>query len=220
MKDKLFLIGSLLAIIAGAIMTFFSLSLEYDSPMFVIMGIVLILLGFIVLVTGYTTPSVSQGKEGIGLSYIMIVASILIIVGTLDFEALWILMLIGGGLLLLSSIIIWPCFCCTGKSKNRDKVIGVANAHDNISMVELGRRTGMSIDVVRDIVYDALGKNHLSGHMEGDTFIRSRPTATAYSTPSTTTTEREIVKVLVVCPFCGAKNEQGTPRCHNCQASL
>lgn len=218
MKDKLFLIGAILAILAGAIMMFFAISQTSDQPMFAIMGAVLIFLGFIVLVTGYTTPSVAQGKEGVSLSYIMIIASILVIVGTFDFDALWILMLIGGGLLALTFIVLWPCLCCTGKSKNRDKVIGVANAHDNISMAELSQRTGISIDVVRDIVYDAIGKSQLVGKMDGEFFVRGRPVTTTYAPASTK--EREIVKVLVVCPFCGAKNEQGTPKCHNCQASL
>ena len=85
-------------------------------------------------------------------------------------------------------------------------------------MAELSQRTGMSIEVVRDIVYDAIGKSQLVGKMEGEFFVRGRPVTTTY-TP-TSTKEREIVKVLVVCPFCGAKNEQGTPKCHNCQASL
>ena len=218
MKDKLFLIGALLAIIAGAIMTLFMLSQASDSPFLAILGVVLIFLGFIVLVTGYTTPSVAQGKEGVGLSYIMIIASLLIILGTFDFNALWILMLIGGGLLALSFLILWPCMCCTGKSKNRDKIIGIANAHDNISMYDLSQKSGISVNVVRDIVYDAIGKGQLIGKMEGEFFVRGRPVSTSY-TP-TTTKEREIVKVLVVCPFCGAKNEQGTPKCHNCQASL
>ncbi|MFW9920594.1 MAG: hypothetical protein ACFFED_13405 [Candidatus Thorarchaeota archaeon] len=218
MKDKLFLIGSILAILAGAVMMLFAINQPSDSPIFVILGLFVIFLGFIVLVTGYTTPSVSRGKEGVSLSYIMIIASILIMIGTLDFNALWILMLLGGGLLALTFLILWPCFCCTGKSKNRDKVIGVANAHDSITMYDLSQRTGISIDVVRDIVYDAIGKNQLVGKMEGEFFVRGRPVTTTYTPP--TTTEREIVKVLVVCPFCGAKNEQGTPKCHNCQASL
>ncbi len=217
MKDKLFLIGSILAILAGAVMMVFALGQTSDSPIFAILGIFLIFLGFVALLTGYTTPSVSRSKEGVALSYILIIGSILIMIGVLDFDALWILMLLGGGLLGATFIICWPCVCCTGKSKNRDKVIGVANAHDNISMAELSQRTGMSIDVVRDIVYDALGKNQLVGKMEGEFFVRGRPVTTTY-TPAPM--EREIVKVLVVCPFCGAKNEQGTPRCHNCQAAL
>jgi len=45
------------------------------------------------------------------------------------------------------------------------------------------------------------------------------------STPaptSTTVREREIVRdrVLVICPYCGAKNEQGILSCHNCDAEL
>ncbi|TFG29204.1 hypothetical protein EU528_10010 [Candidatus Thorarchaeota archaeon] len=42
-------------------------------------------------------------------------------------------------------------------------------------------------------------------------------------TPTTTTiTQREIVRdrVLVICPYCGAKNEQGILRCHSCNAEL
>ncbi len=40
--------------------------------------------------------------------------------------------------------------------------------------------------------------------------------------PSTTVKEREIVRdrVLVICPYCGAKNEQGVLNCYNCDAEL
>lgn len=218
MKDKLFLIASILAILAGAALIYFGFLWDSDVPIFIILGVVLVLLGFILLVTGYTTPSVSQSKEGVGLSYLMIVASILVVIGTLDFDALWIISLLGGGLLLLSACIMWPCFCCQGKSKNRDKVIGVASAHDSVSIYEVSKRTGLSPDVVRDILYEGIRKHELAGKMEGDLFIRGRPVTTTYAEP--TTREREIVKVLVVCPYCGAKNEQGVPKCHNCKADL
>ena len=46
----------------------------------------------------------------------------------------------------------------------------------------------------------------------------------APSQPATTETvrEREIVRdrVLVICPYCGAKNDQGVLRCHSCNAEL
>ncbi|MHA1247636.1 MAG: Ig-like domain-containing protein [Candidatus Thorarchaeota archaeon] len=40
--------------------------------------------------------------------------------------------------------------------------------------------------------------------------------------PARTVKEREIVteRVLVICPFCGTKNEQGTAKCTNCGAEL
>ena len=40
--------------------------------------------------------------------------------------------------------------------------------------------------------------------------------------PTTTVREREIVRdrVLVICPYCGSKNEQGITTCQNCDAEL
>ncbi|MHA2426042.1 MAG: hypothetical protein ACXAEF_14725 [Candidatus Thorarchaeota archaeon] len=218
MKDKLFLIGSIFTILAGAAMTSMMFAIEMDIPIFAILGVFLILLGCITLVTGYITPSVAQSKEGVGLSYLMILASILVMIGTLDFDALWILMIIGGGLLALSVLCLWPCFCCQGKQKNRDKIIGVASAHDTITLHEICQRTGISLDVVRDTIYDAIGKGELVGKMEGPSFVRGRPTTTTYAQP--TTREREVVKVLVICPYCGAKTEQGLAKCQNCKADL
>ena len=87
-------------------------------------------------------------------------------------------------------------------------------------MTELSSRTGASVKLTSEIVYDAIGKGRLSGHMEGDTFVRSASTGTTYSTTTSTTKEREIVKVLVICPYCGAKTEQGIGKCQNCQADL
>ncbi|MDF1538509.1 MAG: hypothetical protein P1Q69_06370 [Candidatus Thorarchaeota archaeon] len=218
MKDKIFLIASLLAIVAGALMGLVNIFLQDDSPMFAIMGFVLVFFGIIALITGYTTPSVAQSKEGVTVSYLMIIASILVLIGSLDPLALWPLLLIGGGLLLLSVFCLWPCFCCQGKSKNKDKVIGVASAHDSITVHELSERTGLSTSVVRDLLYDAIGKGELAGKMDANTFIRGRPITTTYA--GHTTHEREIVKVLVICPYCGAKTEQGLAKCQNCQADL
>ncbi len=219
MKEKLFLIASLLTIIAGALLFVVALSQESDSPFLVIMGLVVVFVGVLLMITGYITPTVAQSREGTGLAYLMLAASVIVIIGLFDIVALWMFPLIGGGLIFLSCI-MWPCFCSSGKSKNRDKIIGVVNAHDSITMYDLSQRTGLSVDVVRDVIYNALSKGQLFGKMEGDTFVRGRPTAISPSAPGTTTKEREIIKVLVVCPFCGAKNEQGTPKCHNCSASL
>jgi hypothetical protein len=49
-----------------------------------------------------------------------------------------------------------------------------------------------------------------------------KPEPTPEETPSSSKTiERTVERVfLVVCPFCGAKNEQGITKCSNCQAKL
>ena len=38
--------------------------------------------------------------------------------------------------------------------------------------------------------------------------------------PRVIETQRVIEKVLVVCPFCGSKNEQGLTKCVKCGADL
>ena len=52
----------------------------------------------------------------------------------------------------------------------------------------------------------------------------TQPTYDHYVAPPSTTTirEREIVRdrVLVICPYCGTKNEQGIIECSNCDAKL
>jgi len=117
MKDKLLLIGSLLAIISGALTFVFAITGPSDNMPVVILGIAIVFLGFILLVTSYITPSVAQSKEGVGLGYLIIIASILGFIGPLDFDALWILSVIGGLLIALGVVCMWPCFCCQGKGK-------------------------------------------------------------------------------------------------------
>ena len=57
-------------------------------------------------------------------------------------------------------------------------------------------------------------------------WTQAPPTVDHYRAPpsATTTTvrEREIVseRILVICPYCGSKNEQGILSCHNCDAEL
>jgi hypothetical protein len=57
-------------------------------------------------------------------------------------------------------------------------------------------------------------------------FTPSQPTTDHYVAPPSSRTEtvreREIVRdrVLVICPYCGSKNEQGITTCANCDAEL
>ena len=68
--------------------------------------------------------------------------------------------------------------------------------------------------------YDA-DTGELEGSIEGDTFTKGTPRPTVTPVASgTTTREREIVKVLVICPYCGGKTEQGYPKCQKCGADI
>ena len=125
-----------------------------------------------------------------------------------------------GAILVIFSFVMWPCFCCQGGKNVRSQIVGVVSAHDNISIDEISKITGYSAGTIRKILYDAIGKRELHGRMEGDTFHRSAPSAPEYKAPGTTTKERDVVKVLVICPYCGAKTEQGISKCQNCKADL
>ena len=106
--------------------------------------------------------------------------------------------------------ILCPCLCMQGGRRSKDSVIGIAAAHESISINEISQKTGLSESVVRSILYDAIGKRQLSGKMEGDTFKRAGPT-TGVSPDA---------KVLVICPYCGAKTEQGLAKCVKCGADI
>ncbi|MCK4566900.1 MAG: hypothetical protein KAU48_06290 [Candidatus Thorarchaeota archaeon] len=48
----------------------------------------------------------------------------------------------------------------------------------------------------------------------------SQPTQVHTQIPTQSTTDTQVIKVLVICPYCGAKTEQGIGKCQNCQADL
>jgi hypothetical protein len=211
MKTKLFLIGTILMMIAGVILV--TIGGGDESLM---MGIPLIVLGLLLFISGYITPVVSESKNGLAIGLILTLGAVILVLGLfVDYT-----MLIAGLSISILMTIAWPIICCQGSQGIKSQVIGVASAHDSISMIELSSKTGASVKLSSEIVYDAIGKGKLSGRMEGGTFVRSAPSTTSYSTPTTTTREREIVKVLVICPYCGAKTEQGIGKCQNCQADL
>jgi uncharacterized membrane protein len=97
------------------------------------------------------------------------------------------------------------------------KVVGIARSHERISMEELASLTKLPLEKVRDALYSAIASGMIHGTIEGNSFVRSSPKA---AVSSTSTREREVVKVLVICPYCGAKTEQGLSKCQNCQADL
>jgi len=219
LKSKFFLLGAILVIVCGAIL----LALSGGESMFAISGGVFILIGFLLLISGYITPIVSESMQGTAIGLFLFLGALLGIVGmALMFtdENIAYPLLIGSMVVTALSCLSWPCICCQGSKGIKSQVIGIASAHDRITITELSSRTGASVKLASEIVYDAIGKGTLSGRMEGDTFVRSAPSTTSYATPSTHTREREVVKVLVICPYCGAKTEQGLSKCQNCQADL
>ncbi|TFG30699.1 hypothetical protein EU528_07865 [Candidatus Thorarchaeota archaeon] len=197
------------------------MTLSDGEAMFIIPGAIMVVLGFVLLISGYITPIVSQSKTGMAIGAFLLLGSIIGIAGIFTVNVLdaGFMMIIAGPVIIALGCLAWPCICCQGSKAIRSQVIGIASAHDQISMVELSNITGASVKLVSEIVYDAIGKRELSGRMEGGTFVRSAPSTTTYSAASTTR-EREIVKVLVICPYCGAKTEQGIGKCQNCQADL
>ncbi|MGQ4872169.1 MAG: hypothetical protein ACP6IT_10105 [Candidatus Thorarchaeota archaeon] len=92
-----------------------------------------------------------------------------------------------------------------------NKVVGVMKAQRRISLTEASAKTGIKTEEIRRICYQAIAAGDISGTLEGDTFVRSPPTG---STASAT------AKVLVICPYCGGKTEQGLSKCQHCGAEL
>ncbi len=212
LKTKLFLVGTLLMMIAGAILVTFG-----GGDESLMMGIPMIVLGLLLFISGYITPIVSESKTGLVIGLILTIGAVVMLLGVAVYDYM---MLIAGLSITILMSVAWPIICCQGSQGIKSQVVGVASAHDSISITELSSKTGASVKLTSEIVYDAIGKGQLSGRMEGDTFVRSAPSSTSYSAPTTTTREREIIKVLVICPYCGAKTEQGIGKCSNCKADL
>ncbi len=93
-----------------------------------------------------------------------------------------------------------------------NKVVGVVKSHESITIQEAGGKSRVSPDKVRDIVYQAIASGDLSGTMESDTFSRTKIGGATSVTDS--------AKVLVLCPYCGAKTEQGLSNCQKCGADI
>ncbi|MHA1930611.1 MAG: hypothetical protein ACTSV2_18730 [Candidatus Thorarchaeota archaeon] len=221
MKKQLFQIASISTMVAGASSIALDMVLDFDGMM-AIPGVVLIVLGIILFVTGQMYSSVTEAKEVQLMSYIIMLGSLVVVLGVVIgfiIEDGPSLISLGGAGLIFLGFLLWPCICCQGETKNKSKIIGIARSHESITITEISQITRLASDTVRALLYDAIGNGELYGKMEGETFMRSAPAARGVA-PSSTTTHRETVKVLVICPYCGAKTEQGLTKCQNCQADL
>jgi len=202
---KLALPLSILALVFGGIL----LALGSFGMMY---GLISVVLAIALLVAFQMYPNFLDSRGGLIVSLILCVSG-----------GMWVveeLMLMMGGpwlglnviafALSILTIILCPVMCRQSTSGVRTSVIGIASAHESISMSEIAKKTGLSQEVVTKTVYDAIGKGQLSGQMQGDTFKRTGP-STALPPDA---------KVLVICPYCGAKTEQGLAKCQKCNADL
>lgn len=151
---------------------------------------------------------------GVGFAGLFTVAYfyILNILGqTFDDEGAFVIQLISTGAVMafIGVICLYFQFSKVGKWNS---LVRYANAQGEITMQEAGEKVGVSAKKAKEIVYEAVSLGELSGTISGDTFTRG--------TPAVITRVSETKLVLVVCPYCGAKTEQGLPRCQGCNASL
>ncbi len=219
-SKRIFPLAALLVIIAGAIAVALYTVEEDWGMVMIINGAIFIISGLLMLISGVMTPTVSESSRGRILGAILLVGAAVALTGLATMYYTFGSLLLGGGILIFIVCLAWPCVCLQGGKGARSQIIGVASAHDSIAVPEISRITGLQEKTVRDTLYDAIGKRQLHGKMEGDTFVRSVTPTHTYAAPATTTREREVVKVLVICPFCGAKTEQGLSKCQNCGGDL
>jgi len=139
-----------------------------------------------------------------------------------------------GLVLLIGGMVIIPFGNLWSKRQTQTRVISIAKSHERITVDDISKKSDLPSQVVSKALYKAIGKGKLKGTMEENTFVRAEvpsqkvpsPVVTSESKPPTepatqTIREKEIItKVLVVCPFCGAKTEQGLSKCQNCKADL
>ena len=98
------------------------------------------------------------------------------------------------------------------RARKWNKLVRFAKTKGEITIQEAAEEVGVSPEKARAIIIEAAGEGELSGTIRGDVFTRGQPAVI-------TRTEESTI-VLVVCPYCGAKNQQGMPRCHNCDSAI
>lgn len=93
-----------------------------------------------------------------------------------------------------------------------NSLVRYAKAQGEITMEEAAEKVGVSPKRAKDIVYEAVQTGDLTGTIRDNVFTRGQPAVIERISEQT--------KVLVVCPFCGAKNEQGMTKCHSCGGAI
>ena len=92
-----------------------------------------------------------------------------------------------------------------GSSMSSPLVIGMATS-------------GIFIIILLGVIFSRRGKGGPDAQFE---HVVVPPASPSYPSREEATKEREVTtRILVICPFCGAKNEQGILKCYNCGAEL
>jgi len=208
---KFTFIFSFLAVILGIAAAIMGLFIEYASG-FEFLGAFIAFVGVAMIVVVRMYPGFGESMESLIVSVVALAGAALFAIEAamrLGGADSTILMIAGIGLVILS-FILCPCLWFQTGNRSSSNVIGIAAAHESISINEISQKTGLSTAVVSSVIYDAIGKGKLSGQMVGDTFKRTGP-AVGVSPDA---------KVLVICPYCGAKTEQGLAKCVKCGADI
>lgn len=93
-----------------------------------------------------------------------------------------------------------------------NRVVSIAKSQNRITLKEVSTKAGIPTEKISDIIYDAIGSGDLNGTLEGEVFSKSKPSASIPTSGD--------AKVLVICPYCGAKTEQGFSKCQKCGADI
>jgi hypothetical protein len=208
------IILSILAIILGIVAGYFVTLLPFSGSAEIIMTGAIIVTAIAVIIAIFMYPAFGASIQATFVSLIvcagagMFALGIFLNIGETSNGAMFAFIGIAAAGL---SFFLCPCFCMQSSKTSRSSVIGIAAAHDSISIDEISQKTGLSTTVVSSILYDAIGKRQLTGRMDGSTFKRSGPTPSAGPPDA---------KVFVICPYCGAKTEQGLSKCQKCGADL
>jgi len=72
LKKKLFLVGAILMLIAGALVSIFG-----GGDESLMMGIPVIIVGLLLFISGFITPVVSESKNGLGIGLIIAIGLIM-----------------------------------------------------------------------------------------------------------------------------------------------
>ncbi|MHA1909650.1 MAG: hypothetical protein ACW98Y_20290 [Candidatus Thorarchaeota archaeon] len=131
--------------------------------------------------------------------------------GSFDDGGAFVIQLISTGAVLafIGVICLYFQFSRVGKWNS---LVRYAKAQGEITFEAAGEKVGVSAKKAKDIIYEAVQEGDLSGTISGNTFTRGQPAVIERVSEQTL--------VLVICPYCGAKTEQGMPRCSSCDASL
>jgi ribosomal protein L40E len=98
--------------------------------------------------------------------------------------------------------------------KKWNRVIALAKAQNEFTMKEMSIKSGVPEDKIVPILVEAIVAEELDGSIEGDKFTKGTRRPSVAPIPS------ETAKVLVICPYCGAKTEQGITKCQKCGADI